>query len=115
MEQKWWHNAVIYQVYPKSFKDSNGDGVGDIRGIIDKLDYLQSLGIGIIWIFTCFNKPSMLIRGMVDHQVHNDFDLAFMAFCDQFLHIFHATKDGGNILVIRDVIAVIIHGTLVDW
>ena len=40
MEQKWWHNAVIYQVYPKSFKDSNGDGIGDLKGITSKLDYL---------------------------------------------------------------------------
>ena len=41
MEQKWWHNAVIYQVYPKSFKDSNGDGIGDLKGITSKLDYLE--------------------------------------------------------------------------
>ena len=45
MEQKWWHNAVIYQVYPKSFKDSNGDGIGDLKGITSKLDYLEKLGI----------------------------------------------------------------------
>ena len=44
MEQKWWHNAVIYQVYPKSFKDSNGDGIGDLKGITSKLDYLEKLG-----------------------------------------------------------------------
>ena len=44
VESNWWQNRVAYQIYPKSFKDSNGDGVGDIRGIIEKLDYLQSLG-----------------------------------------------------------------------
>ena len=48
MEQKWWHNAVIYQVYPKSFKDSNGDGIGDLKGITSKLDYLETLGITAI-------------------------------------------------------------------
>ena len=45
MEQKWWHNAVIYQVYPKSFKDSNGDGIGDLKGITSKLDYLSLIHI----------------------------------------------------------------------
>ena len=44
MEKKWWKESVVYQIYPKSFKDSNGDGVGDIRGIIQKLDYLKELG-----------------------------------------------------------------------
>ena len=47
---KWWKNAVIYQVYPRSFFDSNGDGVGDIQGIIQKLDYLENLGIDAIWL-----------------------------------------------------------------
>ena len=45
MEKKWWKESVVYQIYPKSFKDSNGDGVGDIRGIIQKLDYLKELGV----------------------------------------------------------------------
>lgn len=50
MEQKGWHNAVVYQIYPRSFMDSNGDGIGDIPGIISKLDYLQQLGINLIWL-----------------------------------------------------------------
>lgn len=45
MERKWWHEKVAYQIYPKSFYDSNGDGIGDIPGIIDKLDYLKDLGV----------------------------------------------------------------------
>ena len=57
VESNWWQNRVAYQIYPKSFKDSNGDGVGDIRGIIEKLDYLQSLGIGIIWISPIYQSP----------------------------------------------------------
>ena len=50
MERKWWHDKVAYQIYPKSFLDTNGDGIGDLRGIISKLDYLKELGIDIIWL-----------------------------------------------------------------
>ena len=50
MEKKWWHDKVAYQIYPKSFLDTNGDGIGDLRGIISKLDYLKKLGIDIIYI-----------------------------------------------------------------
>ena len=50
MERKWWHDKVAYQIYPKSFYDSNGDGIGDLQGIIQKLDYLKALGIDILWI-----------------------------------------------------------------
>ena len=46
MEKKWWHKTVGYQIYPKSFQDTNGDGIGDFNGIIQKLDYLQNLGVG---------------------------------------------------------------------
>ena len=48
--QKWWKEAVVYQIYPRSFKDSDGDGVGDLKGIISKLDYIKSLGIDVVWI-----------------------------------------------------------------
>ena len=50
MAEAWWKEAVIYQVYPSSFLDTNGDGWGDIQGIISKLDYLQNLGIDIVWV-----------------------------------------------------------------
>ena len=50
MTKKWWHDKVAYQIYPKSFYDSNGDGIGDIPGIISKLDYLQELGVDMIWL-----------------------------------------------------------------
>ena len=50
MQEKWWHNAVVYQVYPKSFMDSNEDGIGDLPGITSKLDYLAKLGITAIWL-----------------------------------------------------------------
>ena len=57
MVKKWWHDKTAYQIYPKSFCDSNGDGVGDIQGIISRLDYLQSLGVDIIWISPCYPSP----------------------------------------------------------
>lgn len=55
--KKWWHDKVAYQIYPKSFYDSNGDGIGDLPGIIDKLDYLKDLGIDIIWLSPCYCSP----------------------------------------------------------
>lgn len=57
MEKEWWHNKVAYQIYPKSFYDTNGDGIGDIRGIIEKLDYLKELGIDIVWISPIYKSP----------------------------------------------------------
>ncbi|MBW6194487.1 glucohydrolase, partial [Pseudomonas aeruginosa] len=56
-EQKWWKEAVGYQIYPASFKDSNGDGQGDINGIREKLNYLKDLGIGFIWINPIYQSP----------------------------------------------------------
>lgn len=58
MESKWWKEGVVYQIYPRSFKDSNGDGIGDLRGIIEKLDYLKNLGIDIIWICPIYESPN---------------------------------------------------------
>ena len=57
MEKKWWHDKVAYQIYPKSFLDTNGDGIGDLRGIISKLDYLKKLGIDIIWLSPVYKSP----------------------------------------------------------
>lgn len=57
MQKKWWHEKVAYQIYPKSFCDTNGDGIGDLRGIINKLDYLKELGIDIIWISPIYCSP----------------------------------------------------------
>ena len=58
MERKWWKEAVVYQIYPRSFMDSNGDGVGDLRGITEKLDYLKLLGIDVIWLSPIYQSPN---------------------------------------------------------
>ncbi|CAJ1189845.1 alpha-glucosidase [Companilactobacillus paralimentarius] len=58
MQKHWWQETTVYQVYPRSFKDSNGDGVGDLKGIISKLDYLQNLGIGAIWLSPVYRSPN---------------------------------------------------------
>lgn len=58
IEKKWWKEAVFYQIYPRSFKDSNGDGIGDLKGIIEKLDYLKELGINAIWCSPIYDSPN---------------------------------------------------------
>ncbi|HIY57129.1 MAG TPA: alpha-glucosidase [Candidatus Tetragenococcus pullicola] len=58
MQKHWWQEVVVYQIYPRSFKDSNGDGIGDILGIIEKLDYLEKLGIGAIWLSPVYASPN---------------------------------------------------------
>jgi hypothetical protein len=58
-EPKWWKEAVVYQIYPRSFKDSNGDGIGDLPGIASKLDYLQKLGVNVIWLSPHFDSPNI--------------------------------------------------------
>ena len=63
---KWWKNSVVYQVYPKSFKDSNGDGLGDLNGLTEKLPYLEKLGVDVIWLNPIFKSP----------QVDNGYDIS---------------------------------------
>ena len=57
-DHTWWKEAIVYQLYPRSFKDSDGDGVGDLKGIISKLDYLKSLGIDVVWLNTIYSSPN---------------------------------------------------------
>ena len=58
MRKAWWKEAVAYQIYPRSFMDFNGDGIGDIRGIIEKLDYLVYLGVDVIWVSPFYKSPN---------------------------------------------------------
>lgn len=58
MQKRWWKESVVYQIYPRSFKDSNGDGIGDLRGIIEKIDYLQKLGVDVVWLCPIYKSPN---------------------------------------------------------
>ena len=75
MKKKWWHDKVAYQIYPKSFLDTNGDGIGDLRGIISKLDYLKELGIDIIWLSPIYKSP------FVDQGYASVLDVKRCAYC----------------------------------
>lgn len=83
VEKKWWKEAVIYQIYPRSFKDSDGDGVGDLKGIISKLDYIKSLGVDAVWLNPIYESPnddngydiSNYRKIMSDFGTMQDFDL----------------------------------------
>src|SRR6476619_1635772 len=57
-DRKWWKEAIVYQIYPRSFKDSDGDGIGDLKGITSKLDYVKSLGIDVVWLNPVYSSPN---------------------------------------------------------
>ncbi|MEX6689816.1 alpha-glucosidase [Danxiaibacter flavus] len=57
-DRKWWKEAIVYQIYPRSFKDSDGDGIGDLKGIISKLDYIKSLGVNVVWLNPIYSSPN---------------------------------------------------------
>ncbi len=97
MTKKWWHDKVAYQIYPKSFYDSNGDGIGDIPGIISKLDYLQDLGVDIIWLSPCY--PSPLADEGYDISDYYDIDPRFGTMEDMDLLLAEAKKRGMYILM----------------
>ncbi|MCD8185394.1 MAG: alpha-glucosidase, partial [Rikenellaceae bacterium] len=94
-ERQWWKEAVVYQIYPRSFKDSNGDGIGDIPGILEKLDYVKSLGIDMIWLNPIFESPnddngydiSDYYRIMPEFGTMADFDRLLEAVHDQGLRL----------------------------
>src|ERR1700744_1204852 len=58
IDRKWWKEAIVYQIYPRSFKDDNGDGIGDLKGIISKLDYIKSLGVDVVWLNPIYSSPN---------------------------------------------------------
>lgn len=100
-ERKWWHTATVYQVYPKSFKDSNGDGIGDLAGITEKLDYLQDLGITILWICPFFRSPE--VDNGYDISDYMDINPKFGTMADMEKLIEEADRRG--ISIIMDLVA----------
>lgn len=100
MTKKWWHDKVAYQIYPKSFCDSNGDGIGDLPGIISKLDYLQNLGVDIIWLSPCY--PSPLADEGYDISDYYDIDPRFGTMEDMNRLLAEAKKR--NMYILMDLV-----------
>lgn len=97
MKRQWWNDKICYQIYPKSFKDSNGDGVGDLRGIIEKLDYIKELGIDIIWLSPVYKTP--YIDQGYDISDYYDIDPQFGTLSDMEELIEKANQRGMKILM----------------
>ena len=97
MERKWWQDKVAYHIYPKSFYDTNGDGIGDLPGIIEKLDYLKDLGVDIIWLSPCYRSP--LADQGYDISDYYDIDPRFGTMEDMDRLIAEAKKRGMYILM----------------
>ena len=97
MKQAWWKSAVIYQIYPRSFCDSNGDGIGDLQGIISKLDYLKELGIDAIWLSPVYRSPQD--DNGYDISDYQDIDPLFGTLEDMDQLIAEAKKRGIRIIM----------------
>lgn len=102
--EKWWKKAVVYQIYPKSFQDSNGDGFGDLQGIIKRLDYLETLGINAIWLSPVFKSPQA--DNGYDISDYRDIDPTFGSLDDMEELINEAKKH--NIRIMMDLVLIIL-------
>ena len=97
MERKWWHGKTAYQIYPKSFLDTNGDGVGDLRGVISRLDYLRELGVEIVWLSPVYCSP--LADQGYDISDYYSIDPRFGTMADMDELIAEAKKRGISIVM----------------
>ena len=100
MKKDWWKDAVIYQIYPRSFQDSNGDGVGDLQGIIKRLPYLEKLGIDAVWLSPVYRSP--MDDNGYDISDYQDIDPIFGTLADMEELIAEAKKR--NIRIIMDLV-----------
>ena len=100
MKKKWWHEKVAYQIYPKSFLDTKGNGIGDLRGVINKLDYLKELGVDIIWLSPCY--PSPLADQGYDIADYYDIDPRFGTMADMDELLVEAKKR--NMYILMDLV-----------
>ena len=97
MEKKWWHKTVGYQIYPKSFQDTNGDGIGDLKGVIRHLDKIEKLGANVIWLCPVFASP--MVDNGYDISDYMDIDPSFGTMEDMKELIAEAKKRGIRILM----------------
>ena len=100
MNRKWWQEAVVYQIYPKSFQDSNGDGIGDLRGIMKRMDYLKELGVNTIWL--CPINASPMKDGGYDISDYMKIDPSFGT-NEDFKELIECAKKAG-IRVLMDLV-----------
>ena len=100
MNENWWKHAVFYHIYPKSFQDSNGDGIGDIRGVINRLDYLAALGVDAVWLSPVYRSP--MVDGGYDISDYCDIDPVFGT-PDDFKELLKQAHDKG-IRVMMDLV-----------
>ena len=99
-KKKWWQDKIAYQIYPKSFYDTNGDGIGDLPGIIEKLDYLKELGVDIVWLSPCYRSP--LADQGYDISDYYDIDPRFGTMEDMDRLIAEAKKR--NMYIVMDLV-----------
>ena len=100
MKKKWWHEKIGYQIYPKSFLDTNGDGVGDLTGVIEKLPYLEQLGVDILWLSPVYSSP--MVDNGYDISDYENIDPRFGTLEDMDRLIAEAKKK--NISIIMDLV-----------
>ena len=100
MATKWWQNEVVYQIYPRSFQDTNHDGIGDIQGMINHLDYIRDLGVTMIWVSPIYKSP-MVDMGY-DIADYQDIDPQFGSLDDFKIFLSEAKKR--HIKVIMDLV-----------
>ena len=100
MSKDWWKSSVVYQIYPQSFKDSNDDGIGDLRGIIEKLSYLSKLGIDVVWLNPIYKSP--LVDNGYDIENYREINPIYgtMADFEELLEKAHQM----NIKIIMDLV-----------
>ena len=106
----WWKEAVVYQIYPRSFYDSNGDGIGDLIGIIEKLDYVKSLGVDIIWLCPVYESPNEDNGYDVSDYCQIMTDFGTMQHFDELLKGIH----GRNMKLIMDLVVMEQYLLIVD-
>src|ERR1700691_3409876 len=99
-EQNWWKNAVIYEIYPRSFQDTNGDGIGDLNGITEHLDYLKNLGVDAIWLTPVYPSPQVDFGYDISDYENIDLQYGTMADFDRLV----AEAEKRHIRVIMDMV-----------